>query len=78
VKFNKEIGSNGDLGIWHETFHVRAGDYECVYNNTPLRGLAKAARHADAVGHAASAMGRLGRSDGSDAPIADDGTERGA
>ena len=42
VKFNKEIGSNGDIGIWHETFLVRAGEYECIYNNMPLRGLAKA------------------------------------
>ena len=48
VKFNKEIGSNGDIGIWHETFLVRAGEYECIYNNMPLRGLAKAARHVDA------------------------------
>ena len=63
VKFNKEIGSNGDIGIWHETFLVRAGEYECIYNNMPLRGLAKAARHIDAVGSASSAMGRLGRSD---------------
>ena len=48
VKFNKEIGSNGDIGIWHETFLVRAGEYECIYNNMPLRGLAKAAKHIDA------------------------------
>ncbi len=76
VKFNKVVGSNGDIGIWHETFLVRAGEYECIYNNMPLRGLAKAARHVDAVGHAGTAMGRLGRTDGSDAPIATDGTER--
>ena len=76
VKFNKEIGSNGDIGIWHETFLVRAGEYECIYNNMPLRGLAKAARHIDAVGRAGTAMGRLGRTDGSDAPIATDGTAR--
>ena len=60
VKFNKEIGSNGDIGIWHETFLVRAGEYECIYNNMPLRGLAKAAKHIDATGAARSAMGRLG------------------
>ena len=68
VKFNKEVGSNGDIGIWHETFLVRAGEYECVYNNMPLHGLAKAARFVDAVGHARTAMGRLGRSDGSEGP----------
>lgn len=75
VKFNKEIGSNGDIGIWHETFLVRAGEYECIYNNMPLRGLAKAARHIDAVGRASSAAGRLGRTDGSDAAVSSDGTE---
>ena len=77
VKFNKEIGSHGDIGIWHETFFVRAGEYECIYNNTPLRGLAKASRHIDAVGPASTASGRLSRSDGSDGPIAVDGTEQG-
>jgi hypothetical protein len=61
VKFNKEIGSNGDIGIWDETFLVRAGEYECIYNNMPLRGLAKASKHIDAVGRAGTAMGRLGR-----------------
>jgi hypothetical protein len=76
VKFNKEIGSNGDVGIWHETFLVRAGEYECIYNNMPLRGLAKASTHIDAVGHAGTAKGRLGRTDGSDAPVSVDGTEK--
>ena len=72
VKFNKEIGSNGDIGIWHETFLVRAGEYECIYNNMPLRGLAKAGKHIDATGAARSAMGRLGLTDGSDAAVAAD------
>jgi hypothetical protein len=76
VKFNKEIGSNGDVGIWHETFLVRAGEYECIYNNMPLRGLAKAARHVDAVAGSATAAGRLGRTDGSEGPIEANGTER--
>ena len=44
----------------------------------PLRGLAKAAKHIDAVGRAGTAMGRLGRTDGSDAAVSDDGTEHGA
>src|SRR5215813_6167432 len=75
VRFNKEVASNGDIGIWHETFLVRAGEYECIYNNMPLRGLAKAAKYVDAIGRASTAAGRLGRSDGADAPIAVDGTE---
>src|SRR6185503_10256289 len=27
VRFNKTIGSNGDIGIWHETYKVAAGQY---------------------------------------------------
>jgi hypothetical protein len=76
VRFNKEIGSNGDLGIWHETFMVRAGEYECVYNNMPLMGLAKVSRHVDAVGRLLTANGRAGKSDGSDAPVDPAGNER--
>ncbi len=76
MKFNKEIRSNGDIGIWRETYAVRAGEYECIYNNMPLMGLAKAARHLDAIGRHASAQGRMGRSDGRDAPVEADGQER--
>ena len=37
VAFNKKVGdSRGDVGIWHETYHVRAGEYETVYSGMPL------------------------------------------
>lgn len=39
--FNMKIKSNGDVGIWHETFKVKAGEYECIYNNMPKYGLGK-------------------------------------
>ena len=39
--FNKHIGSNGDVGIWHETYIVQAGAYESVYVNMPPFGLGK-------------------------------------
>jgi hypothetical protein len=57
--FNRAIGSNGDVGIWHETYRVRPGDYECVYNNMPLFGLAKATRAVPATGPRESAPGRM-------------------
>ena len=57
--FNRAIGSNGDVGIWHETYRVRPGDYECVYNNMPLFGLARATRAVPATGRRESAPGRL-------------------
>ena len=41
VWFNKAIGSNGDVRIWHETYLVRVGEFEAAYNNMPLKGLAK-------------------------------------
>lgn len=40
-EFNKKIKSNGDVGIWHETYLVKDGNYECIYNNMPKRGLGK-------------------------------------
>lgn len=76
VRFNKEIASNGDIGIWHEAYLVRAGEYEAVYNNMPALGLARVAKHVDAVGRDMTAAGRAGRSDGTDIAVNVDGTER--
>jgi hypothetical protein len=44
-KFNQRIGSGPDVGIWHELYTVRPGDYEGVYVNMPKFGLAAAAGH---------------------------------
>jgi hypothetical protein len=68
VEFNKRIGSSGDIGIWHETYCIRAGEYECVYNNMPAYGLARVSELQDATGQAQTARGRLGQTDGSDDP----------
>ncbi|WP_026556726.1 DUF4188 domain-containing protein [Arthrobacter sp. 35W] len=43
--FMKEVGASGDVGVWHETYVVRAGDRECIYANMPLFGLAAATSH---------------------------------
>jgi Monooxygenase af470-like len=32
---------DGSAGIWHETYRVRAGEYEAVYGNMPAQGLAE-------------------------------------
>ena len=42
VRFYKDVGSNSKLGIWHETYMVRANEYECIYGNMPQFGLGKA------------------------------------
>jgi hypothetical protein len=60
VAFNKRVGaSREDVGIWHETYRVRAGEYECVYSGMPLYGLAKASTMVEAAGPLESARGRL-------------------
>ena len=38
----KRVGKDPRAGIWHETFLVRAGEFEAVYSNMPPHGLAKA------------------------------------
>ncbi|MGX7677635.1 monooxygenase family protein [Jatrophihabitans sp. DSM 45814] len=56
----RRVGSSNRTGIWHETFLVRAGDYEAIYANLPLRGLGKAGRVVPLTG-SSSARVRLGR-----------------
>jgi hypothetical protein len=46
--FNSKVGYEGDVGIWHETYIVRAGDYEAIYGNMPRIGLAAAGTHVPA------------------------------
>jgi hypothetical protein len=64
--FNKAVGSNGDVGIWHETYLVRAGEYENIYNNMPAYGLGVAGTLSPSAGRRNLAQGRLKRSDGTD------------
>lgn len=44
-QFNQNVGDDGSVGIWHETYVVRSGMYECIYGNMPRFGLAKAFTH---------------------------------
>ena len=57
--FNRTVGSIGDVGIWHETYRIRPGDFECIYHNMPSFGLARATRQVPATGHRESATGRM-------------------
>ena len=57
--FNKQLGSNGDIGIWHETYLVQPGGYETIYNNMPPYGLGAAGTLSDATGVRQSAHQRL-------------------
>jgi hypothetical protein len=62
--FNKAIGTDGTVGIWHETYKASAGSHESVYVNMPAFGLGKAGVLAPATGGRQSASGRLGGGQG--------------
>lgn len=55
----RRVGRSGRTGIWHETYLVKAGQYEAVYGNMPPHGLGKAGRLVP-VGAASSARERVG------------------
>ncbi len=57
--FNQSVGSDGTVGIWHETYQVAAGQYECIYANMPRFGLATAGGHEPATGHLRDARSRM-------------------
>ena len=61
-RFNRAVRASGDVGIWHETFKIRAGEYEAVYGNMPVFGLAAAARHLPTAQKANTAAARIGAS----------------
>ncbi|MDB5868860.1 MAG: transcriptional regulator [Polaromonas sp.] len=56
--FNKS-GSDGSVGIWHETYAVSAGGHESIYVNMPAFGLGKAGTLQPACSNRKSAEGRL-------------------
>jgi hypothetical protein len=59
--FNQSIGTDGSVGIWHETYVVRPVGYENVYANMPAFGLGKAGTLIEAKSGLQSASGRLAR-----------------
>jgi Domain of unknown function (DUF4188) len=59
-EFNRSIGSDGTVGIWHETYLVQPGQSESIYVNMPVSGLAAATNHVPAVGRKETARRRLG------------------
>ena len=57
--FNRSVGTDGSVGIWHETYLVSPGTYENVYVNMPPFGLGKAGTLQPAAGGKQSALDRL-------------------
>lgn len=61
-KFNRLVRDSGDVGIWHETYQVKAGNYEAVYGNMPRFGLAEAGQHTTPGERGNTAAHRIGNS----------------
>ena len=60
VAFNKTMrNSREDVGIWHETYLVKAGQYEAVYSGMPPHGLGRVSRLVPATGNREAARQRL-------------------
>jgi hypothetical protein len=56
----KNARARGDVGIWHETYLVRAGEYEAIYSGMPRYGLGKVANIVPATGKKRTARERTG------------------
>ena len=67
-EFNRRIRDSGDIGIWHETYRVRAGDYEAIYGNMPRVGLGAFGAHRP-LGSASTAAQRTGVRPDDRAPV---------
>lgn len=60
TEFNRTMkDSRGDVGIWHETYLIKAGQYEAVYSGMPRQGLASAGRLVEAKGPRETARNRI-------------------
>jgi len=61
--FNQAVGTDGSVGIWHETYSASPGSFENIYVNMPAFGLGRAGTLMPVAGSKQSAAGRLGRDD---------------
>lgn len=57
--FNRAVGSDGSVGIWHQTRLVSPGRYENIYYNMRAFGLGRAGQLQPATGKRESAAGRV-------------------
>ena len=58
--FNRRVGPEGAVGVWHETYCVQPGQVESIYVNMPPFALSSEAPLRPAQGPLAHARGRLG------------------
>jgi hypothetical protein len=55
----RELAGDGSIGIWHETYLIEPGKFECIYGNMPPFGLAAASTSVKAEGRLAAAKERF-------------------
>ena len=58
-RYMRELQNDGSIGIWHETYLIEPGKFECVYGNMPPFGLAAATTAVKAEGRLAAAKERF-------------------
>ena len=64
--FNRAVESNGDVGIFHETYRIAPGAYENVYANMPETLFGRVGRLVEATGRNREARSRM---TGAPAPV---------
>ncbi len=59
ARFMRQLAQDDSIGIWHETYLIEPGKFECIYGNMPRFGLAAAASSIPAEGRLAAARDRF-------------------
>lgn len=59
--FNQAVGTDGIVGIWHETYLVEPNKFKVFYGNMPKFGLGAAMEHVEATGRRETARLRLSK-----------------
>jgi hypothetical protein len=67
--FNANIRDSGDVGIWHETYRVAAGQREVIYGNMPPAGRGAVGELEPIGSTAATAARRIGARPDDEAPV---------
>lgn len=57
--FNRKVGNDGTVGVYHETYRIHPGDYENVFVNMPPTLLGNCATLIEAQGAFATARSRI-------------------
>ena len=70
AEFNRRVGNNGAVGIWHETYQVQPGGYEAIHVNMPRFGLLRAFEALPVTGRLDNARSRMGRPEADSIPQA--------